>query len=311
MKFELNHINKFALSVLLFVSIYHVCSLLLQGSYIVCFFFLCATIITGRALVNEQNITKNLFYSQYFYVLIASWLAVFLLSFSANDQLSTISIWFCILILCTSMLLKPNHAFRLNLVALTIYWFFSFFRANTTFIFIESAFALTIMFLVSSMIQKIIHELKTKLSIALETDILTGCIQPNAFKHELEQAVRLYNRYEIPFSLICLKYQSYFSTENDLQTWLKELTFLYQSRLRKTDILCRFTAQKFMVLLPCTNSKNADVLLLDLKNSTNAYQFSFKQHLAEAVKDPTLTFSTEIFTKNENFDEWFKQVQAQ
>ena len=310
MKFELNPLNKYALSALLFVCVYHVFSLLLYGSYFICLVFLCAAFISGHALINAQSNTKYILYSQYFFTLIASWLAVFMMFFSVNEQSATLGIWFGILIFCTSILLNTRHALWLNLIALTIYWAFSFFRSGTTFIFIDSALALTIILLISSVIQTVIHDLKTKLNTALETDNLTGCIHPSNFRHELDKVVQLHNRYETPFSLICIKYQNHFSTEHDLQTWLKELTHLYQSRLRKTDILCRFTTQKFMILLPSTTNKSAEALLLDLENCANAYEFSFKNSLTETVDNPTLNFSTERFIKNEDIDNWFKKIQS-
>lgn len=311
MKFELTHLNKFTLSVLLFICAYHLFSLLIQGSYLISLFFLGAAMMTGRILINKQSKTKKSPYVHYLYALSASWLALFLMLFTANEPLTTLGVWFCILILCTSILLKIKHGLYFNGVALTFYWAFSFLISNKAFIFIESAFALTIVLLIASIIQIIISDLKTKLSIALKTDSLTGCIQPNTFKHELEKVVQLHHRYETPFSLICISYQNYFNTENDLQIWLKELTHLYQSRLRKTDILCRFTAQKFMILLPSTNSKNADTLLSDLQNSTNAYEFSFKQSSTKETKNPTLNFSTETFNKNENIEDWFEKIQSQ
>lgn len=310
MRLELKHLNKFTLSVLLFICAYHLFSLLMQESYLISLFFLFAALITGRILINEQSKTTNSQYLHYCYALSAAWLALFLMFTVANSQPSTLSIWFCTLMLCTSILLKTNHALWFNTIALAIYWAFSFLQSSETSIFIENAFALTIVLFITSITKKSIHDLKNKLSIAQKTDNLTGCIQPNTFRYELEKVVQLHNRYETPFSLICIKYQNYFRTENDLQIWLKELTHLYQSRLRKTDILCRFTTQKFMILLPSTNNENAEALLFDLKNCTNAYEFSFKHSLTETTENPVLSFSTEAFIKNENIENWFNKIQS-
>jgi diguanylate cyclase (GGDEF)-like protein len=283
---------------------------LVLGFYLNSLFFFGAAIISTRILINDQNKLKKSPYLHYAYALSAAWLAFLLMLFTTIEPTPILSIWFCILILCTSILLKIKHALWLNCSALTIYWLFSVQSSSKTSIFIESAFALTIVLLIASVSQKIIYDLKAKLNITLKTDNLTGCIQPTAFRLELEKVVQLYQRYETPFSLICIKYKHYFNTENDLQIWLKELTHLYQSRLRKTDILCRFTAQKFMILLPSTNSKNAKILLSDLKTSTDAYEFSFKQALTEKMKHPVLHFSTETFNNNESLEDWFKNIQS-
>lgn len=310
MKLELNNLNKFTLSVLLFICAYHLFSLLMQGSYLISVLFLCPAIITGRILINEQGKATKLPYLNYFYALCAAWSALLIMFTLVNTQTSTMSVWFCILMLCTSILLKTKHAFWLSTISLAIFWSFSFLASSKTTIFIENAFALTIFLFITSITQKSIQDLKNKLNIAQKTDNLTGCIQPNTFRYELEKVLQLHNRYETPFSLICIKYQNYFRTENDLQIWLKELTHLYQSRLRKTDILCRFTTQKFMILLPSTNNENAEALLSDLKNCTRAYEFSFKHSLTETIENPVLSFSTEAFIKNENIDNWFNKIQC-
>jgi GGDEF domain-containing protein len=308
MKLELSHLNKYALAALLFICVYHVLSLLKHGSFFVGLIFLCAAIFTARSLINEQKKPKN---PQYLYVLLPSWFALFLMFFTVNDQTSISGIWFCILMLCTSILLRPDHSLRLNTFALVIFWVFAFLESSKTFFFIENALALTVIFLLSIMIQTLIYQLEAKLNIAKETDSLTGCIKPTTFKIELEKVVQLHDRYETPFSLICVNYQSHFNTEGDLQTWLKELSHLYQSRLRKTDILCRFETQKFMILLPSTNSKNAQAVSQDLNNCSNAYEFSFKNILSKSIKSPTLIFSNETFRKNENVDDLFIKIQSQ
>ena len=123
--------------------------------------------------------------------------------------------------------------------------------------------------------------------------------------------MQLYDRYKTPFSLISIKYQSRFVTEADLQTWLKELSSLYQTRLRKTDVLCRFNTQKFMILLPSTNIKNAQALAQDLENCVSAYEFSFKQASSMVEESPTLSFSAESFENDENIEDWFRKIQSQ
>ncbi|MFT6028304.1 MAG: GGDEF domain-containing protein [Oleiphilaceae bacterium] len=308
MKIELNHLNKSALSALLFICVYHVFSLLMQGSFLVGLTFLCAAIFTARSLINEQKKPKK---TQYLYVLLSSWLTLFLMFFTVNVQTSISGLWFCILILCTSILLRPDNSFRLNTIALVIFWVFAFLESSKTFFFIENALALTVILLLSGLIQTFIYQLEAKLSIAKDTDSLTGCIMPTKFKIELEKVVQLHDRYETPFSLICVNYQSHFNSEEDLQTWLKELSHLYQSRLRKTDIICRFETQKFMILLPSTNNNNAQAVSQDLNNCTSVYEFSYKNTSSKSIKSPTLVFSSETFRKNENIDDWFINIQSQ
>ena len=311
MTLNLNHINKPALSALLFICVYHVVRLLMQGSFVVSLVFFSAALLCAHTLMKEQNNTQKSFHNNYAYALGSTWFAILVLLFTTNNQTSAIAIWFCILIISTSILLKPAHSLRLNSIALIIFWVFAFLESAKTFILIEKALALTVVFLLSGIIQKLIYDLEAKLNIAKETDSLTGCIQSDTFKTELEKAVQLHERYETPFSVICIKYQNLFNTEADLQTWLKELSRLYQSRLRKTDVLCRFNTQKFMILLPSTNITNAKALSIDLENCVSAYEFSFKSGSSITSESPTLTFSTETFVKNDNIDDWFRKIQSQ
>lgn len=304
-------LNKSALSALLFLCVYHVVSLLMQGSFFVGFIFLGATIVSARTLINEQNNTHKTIHNNYAYALGCAWLAAFVLLFSDNNSISSIGVWFCILIIGTSILLKQSHSLKLNSITLIIFWAFAFLESAKTFILIESAIVLTIIFILSGIIQRIIYDLELRLTIAKDTDSLTGCIKSNAFIIELEKVVQLYERYETPFSLICIKYQSHFNTEAELQIWLKELSSMYQSRLRKTDVLCRFNTQKFMILLPSTNIKNAEALSLDLENCASAYEFSFKNEPSILSEPPSLNFTSETFTKNENIDDWFRKIQSQ
>ena len=260
MTLNLNHINKPALSALLFICVYHVVRLLMQGSFVVSLVFFSAALLCAHTLMKEQNNTQKSFHNNYAYAL--------------------------------------GSTFGVS-------------ESAKTFILIEKALALTVVFLLSGIIQKLIYDLEAKLNIAKETDSLTGCIQSDTFKTELEKAVQLHERYETPFSVICIKYQNLFNTEADLQTWLKELSRLYQSRLRKTDVLCRFNTQKFMILLPSTNITNAKALSIDLENCVSAYEFSFKSGSSITSESPTLTFSTETFVKNDNIDDWFRKIQSQ
>ncbi len=311
MKLEQSHVNKSALSALLFICVYHVVSLFIHGVFIAGFMFLCAAVFCGRILINEQKHNEKPQHTHYASAIGCTWLAIIVLLFTVNTPTPAIGIWFCITMLGTSILLRPTYSFSFNAIALSIFWMFAFMELAYSFIYFESALALSIILILSSIIQGHLVDLKADLNTAKETDNLTGSIQPTAFKAELEKVVQLYDRYETPFSLICIKYQNNFTTEADLQLWLKELSSLYQSRLRKTDIFCRFNTQKFMILLPSTNTQNADALLEDLKTCATAYEFSFKNESSSFIKPPTLSFSAESFVKDETIEEWFRKIQSQ
>lgn len=306
MKLELKKLNKSALAILLFVSIYHALSLLIHKAFGVSFLFALTSVFTARLLLLEERKSKDQ-KKHYLNLILATWLALFVLLLKADLVSGFLGVWLSIVIICTSLLLKPVVAFRVNIGVLTVYWLLSLFYFDTSFVYIETALALSIIILLTMMMNQQFHALKTKLKIAKKTDPITGCIQSNEFKMELDKLVQLHERYATPFSIICIKYESSFTLENDLDVWLRELSQLYQSRLRKTDILCRYSTQTFMILLPSTNNKNAEILSSDLEKCASAYQFSFQEN---QFQEPSLLFTTETYENNTNLVDWLRQIQT-
>ena len=308
MKLNSEHLNRLALGALLFISVYHVISLLMDGSLVVSMVFLLAATLNGKALIHEQLNTRIQFSSHYKHVLFSTWFALVLMLYTSTHSYSTLGVWFGIVILSTSILLNPNLSLKLNLFGLISYWIFATFLSEKSFHYINTALGLSVLFLISQIIHKRISELEAHLILTQKTDRLTGCILPSNFQTELQKVVQLYERYKTPFSIIIIKYESSFNTESDLDLWLKELAHLYKSRLRKTDILCRFNTQKFMVLLPSTNIESAKTLAEDLYKCAQKYEFSFKK---TSKNSPTLSFTTESYKNGEHLESWFSKIQSQ
>ena len=237
MSFDYKHLNITALSAVLFMSVYHVFSLILHGTFIISFLFLFNAVLSTLAILeaNKQPDTNT---KLTLYVLLLSCFSLFVYMLSHLNTVNSLSLWFCIVVFSSSILLTSSQALRLNLLTLLLYWAVILLFTSNPFQLIESALALTLITILISILSQITKELKNELDLSRKTDPITGCIQPNEFKPELAKVTQLFERYNTPFSLICIKYDSSFPSENDLQTWLKELAQLYQSRLRKTDILC-------------------------------------------------------------------------
>lgn len=308
MKLNSKQLNRLALGALLFISVYHVISLLMAGSFAVSMVFLFAAILSGRTLVHEQLNTRTPFSSHYIHVSSSTWFALVLMLYTSTHAYSTLGVWFGIVILSTSILLNQNLSLRVNLFGLISYWIFAIFLSEKTFHYINTALGLSVLFLISQIIHKRILDLEAQLLLTQKTDRLTGCILPSNFQTELQKVVQLYERYNTPFSIIIIKYESSFNADSDLDLWLKELAHLYKSRLRKTDILCRFNTQKFMVLLPSTNIESAQTLAEDLHNCAQKYEFSFKK---TTNNYPTLSFATETYKNSEHLEGWFRKIQSQ
>tara|TARA_R110002072_G_scaffold57188_3_gene147280 strand:- start:20941 stop:21873 length:933 start_codon:yes stop_codon:yes gene_type:complete len=309
MRFDYKDLSIAALSAVLFMSVYHVFSLIIYGPFMVSFLFLFNSVLSTLALLatNKPQGINTKFTSS---VLLLSCFSLFIFMLTQIETASSMSTWFCILVFCSSVLLAPSHALRLNLMTLCIYWILTLWLTNQTFQQIESALALTLITILVTILSQVTKGLKDKLELSRKTDALTGCIQPTEFKFELAKVTQLFERYDTPFSLICIKYSSSFSSESELQTWLKELAQLYQSRLRKTDILCRFSSQRFMILLPSTQHKNATALCSDLKRCAEAYEFSYQKSAQQNHVKTDLTLTTETYSEKDNIDEWLQQMQV-
>lgn len=305
-KIELKHLNKLALGILLFVSIYHAFNLFMHRSFGISFIFVLSSAFTVRTLLREE-ITAVSQKNNYLSVVIASWLALFFFLLEDSAASSLTSIWLSLAIICTAILLRPIQSFRINSIALFSYWLLALFYLDSSFAYIETALWLTVMLLVTAVINQQFHLLKSKLSIAKTTDQLTGCIQTQAFRSELDKVMQLHERYATPFSLISIQCQNDFNDEGDQNTWLKELAQLYKSRLRKTDILCRYNNHTFIALLPSTSNKNAKLLSLDLEKCADAYQFSYQQ--TNDIK-PRITFTTKTYEKNTDLTNWLREIQS-
>ena len=92
MKLDLSHLNKSALSAVLFICVYHVFSLLIHGSFIVALMFLCAAVFCARTLINEQIHTHKPFHNKYTYILSSVWLSLIVLLFTSHNQATSIGI---------------------------------------------------------------------------------------------------------------------------------------------------------------------------------------------------------------------------
>lgn len=308
MKLEYHHLKKSALAAILFLAVYQLASLAFSGALWTGGIFLFSAIFAAYLLINEQLIPNQNHHTHYFFLLISAWIPIFLLLFAQGMTSHSFGVWVCMLIFCSFVLLKETRALRLNIFVLFIFWAFVLI-SKTSLSHIETGLALTLVMILMGIINQQVNSLHIKLDIAQKSDHITGCIQPQQFKFELDKAHQLYHRYGTPFSLISIQYHASFISELDLQTWLKEFAELYQSRLRKTDVFCRFNSHKFMILLPSTSKENATRLSEDLEKCAEAYQFNYLKTSAEYEHKPTLDFSVLNYSGDETSKVWLRAMQ--
>lgn len=309
MNFNYQQLKSAALSGILFMSVYHVISSMLHGTFLISFLFLFNCVLSTLALLalNKPKLDHTKLTLS---VMLLSCFSLFIFMLNNLDTPNVSSTWFCIIIFCNAVLLSSSVAFRLNLLVIVSYWLIIMLVSTKSLLHIESALTLTLITLLITILGQVTRNLVSQLALSIKTDTLTGCIQTDEFKLELAKVTQLFDRYNTPFSLICIKYASAFPSESEFEIWIKELAQLYQSRLRKTDILCRFNSQKFMILLPSTPYKNAEVLCSDLKKCADAYEFSYQKVANPNNINTRLTFVTETYTDKDTLEDWFQKLQS-
>ena len=309
MSLEYHHLSKSALAGILFMAVYQLASLAFYSSVLMSGIFLFSAVFSAFLLINE-HITPNQDHHRHYAILLyCTWLALFVLLFTQGLTSTSFGVWFCVLIACSFVLLSPPKAMRMNILALLVFWLYVLFT-RTSLSQIETGLALSLLSVLLGIINQQVNNLHNKLDFAQKSDLLTGCMLPEQFHYELEKVQQLYHRYGTPFSLISIEYSTSFASEIDLQTWLKEFAQLYQSRLRKTDTLCRFNSHKFIILLPSTNKDNASRLSTDLETCAAAYQFSYLTLSHECEEKPRLRFSILNYSGDETSIKWLRSLQS-
>jgi len=163
------------------------------------------------------------------------------------------------------------------------------------------------------------QSLKLALNTAKTIDDLTGCIQPKQFKKELSKAVEMCTRYSTPVTNLSLQFDKDHKLLTNLgahqyDLLVRELTQVCQSRLRTTDILCRYTDQAFIILLPGTAQENALFLADDLLKSCNAYEFSCLKNITNGSIKITscLNFLYKVheYNTNETWEQWLHNTMS-
>jgi diguanylate cyclase (GGDEF)-like protein len=110
--------------------------------------------------------------------------------------------------------------------------------------------------------QKELIELNQSLEAQASTDGLTGVKNRRAFQESLAGSLSLFNRLQIPFSLLLLDID-FFKRINDTyghpvgDEILRKLAKTMQAQARESDIVARYGGEEFAIILPDANRDNA------------------------------------------------------
>ncbi len=202
-------------------------------------------------------------------------------------------------------LLPLREAIGSNIVFVVVMAVVSFLRFPEA-DFWRITFSLGLTCLFAMIFASLVGKLQQELTRLATTDPLTGCLNRSQLADILNGQIQMRERYERVSSLILLDLD-YFKTIND--QWghlagdkvLTEMALRLRSRLRESDQLFRIGGEEFMIVLPETRQKDADVLANQLLTSISARPF---------LEDIKVTASASVaeVSKGETWSVWLNRA---
>lgn len=154
-----------------------------------------------------------------------------------------------------------------------------------------------------------LHLARTSQSLghSLSRDSLTGCGNLQCLQKEMTRQAELSRRYQVPATALVIRIESWQTVVNEIgarhaNSWLKEIVEVWLSRLRTTDILCRYRDTEFVLLLPNTNADNARKLADDLVRASASYEF-------RRGINPEIHSYLREFDPQEGVDQWMNRLE--
>lgn len=295
-----------ALSGLLFLSVFHTLSQAMSGQIVLSVLFLCcaALFIRSCLLSSKQNQTTHPALLPIACSIL--WLTIsYLYANEAINQHSLLYVWLYPMALANHILVSTRLSNALSATALAISSYLLAKSSNSAEL-LYQALPFLVFLILLNIISAHLKHLKRLLKHANTTDTLTGCVNPEYFKQHIEQAVELHNRYQTQATCLIFDLDAHFNKYIERENWLKEVAQVCQSRVRQSDILCRNSDQRFLVLLPNTPEENAAKLAADLKQACEVYQFSCLTVATQ--KRPQFTYKLSTIQSQQSWESWFEQI---
>jgi len=289
-----------ALLVLLFISIYQSLGLIYHGAIYQGLLFILSAACQLRYILWSPPSVFRL--QGAFFCLMIPWVALLISLWGSQYPILD---WFYILFICTYLLLTGNDANIVNGIGLVI--LFALLCIIGDF---SHAAAQLLPFFVLLVIANLLGRQYQNITSALKhlqtSDPLTGCANREYFQQEVNRASGISQRYKINMSLIALQlddgaFQAARMGHEKYDQYLVALAQVWTSRLRNTDVLCRYNEGLFLVLLPSTGFESTRSLASDLLKASDAYDFNESEKLEIHTKTVT-------HDGNEGWEDWLSKV---
>lgn len=265
-----------ALLSLLFLATYQTYHLVIQEYIWSSLLFILAGICSFYVLMTSKRKAPNK-YSRLL-CLVLSWAALASATLSEHTVYMN---WFVILFILAYLLLTLKLANILNGIGFIMLF---------SLVYVSGGFTASMLQLLPCVVLLILANLLTSQFVFLAStleqaelrDALTGCWNREYLLQEVVKLSDIYRRYHTNASLIALKVampsdETTLSSREAFDQLQVTLAKVWVSRLRKTDVLCRYHEGLFLVLLPNTELENASLLANDLTKASENYEFDGHQ----------------------------------
>jgi len=285
---------------LLFISLYQTFSLVSQGFYWQSILFILAGGGQFYYLINSQN--KKFSLRVAMFCITVFWVAI--LSSNSVRQGWELD-WLFILIPCAYLLLNLKAANIINVTGLivlqAVFYTDDYFTNGTA-----RLLPFFVLMVIANMLATQHVYLKSALKRSQTHDALTGCVNRVCFQHEIIKASDICRRYQINMSMISLQInepskQIALLGNERFDQYLTSLAQVWSSRLRNTDILCRYSDGIFIVLLPSTVLESALLLADELVKSSKDYDFNLQNNIQ--IRSKTMTHDG-----TESWEDWLNRT---
>lgn len=168
--------------------------------------------------------------------------------------------------------------------------------------------AYVLLLLNSERLEAELHAAHRDIEVLARTDSLTGLWNRRHFEATLEAEVARSQRYGTPLSLLALD-ADHFKRVNDEMghhagdTVLREIARLLDSGIRRSDVLCRWGGEEFMVLVPGTGLRQATVMAEKIRQRIADHHFS-------QVARMTVSIGVGEVEPGEAPEDWLRRVDA-
>lgn len=225
----------------------------------------------------------------YFGVLVSEGLALLLLTgfIALRGQRA---LWYALIMLTLLCIIQMAQAESLPA-------YFSVVRSN--------AYLLLVTLLVFTVAKRLLSAKKEALNNS-RSDSTTGAGNRSALVEELSELLEFYRRYRVEATAVSIRLPALGQLLSDygdhkIDHLLIELVNIWCTRIRNTDRLYRYGDDCFVLLLPGTQTENAETLLEDLQHASTAYDFTH-------VKEADLEFHIESNIHHATWEDWLSAL---